>query len=185
MFTVTLDACTLVPITLCDTMLRIADSGAFGVRWSASILEETERTMVHKLGVPPAPAANRIRQMRTAFRFAEVEGYEALEPLLENDPKDRHVLACAIKAQVHTIVTFNLKDFPLSSLETWDIEAVHPDNFLLNQLDLVPGHVTTAMKLMLASYRNPPRTLDQLLGSLARSGVPDFADELRRHIPPT
>lgn len=49
-----------------------------------------------------------------AFRFAEVEGYEALEPLLENDPQDRHVLACAIKAQVHTIVTFNLKDFPPS-----------------------------------------------------------------------
>lgn len=33
MFTVVLDACTLVPITLCDTLLRIAETGSFGVRW--------------------------------------------------------------------------------------------------------------------------------------------------------
>lgn len=36
MFTVVLDACTLVPITLCDTLLRIAETGSFGVRWSAT-----------------------------------------------------------------------------------------------------------------------------------------------------
>lgn len=39
MFTVVLDACTLVPITLCDTLLRIAETGSFGVRWSATILD--------------------------------------------------------------------------------------------------------------------------------------------------
>lgn len=184
MFTVTLDACTLVPITLCDALLRIADTGAFGVRWSAAILDEVERTMVNKLGVPRGAAEHRIQQMRTAFRFAEVDGHEALEPLLTNDPKDRHVLACAIKAQVHTIVTFNLKDFPPQSLEPWDIEAVHPDVFLLSQLDLAPGHVSAAIQAMLDSYKNPPRSVDNLLASLARSGVPDFADEFRRRLRP-
>lgn len=183
MFTVALDACTLAPITLCDAILRIAETGAFGVRWSASILEETERTMVDPLGVPQEAAARRIRQMERAFRFASVEGYEPLESLLTNHPKDRHVLACAIKAQVHTIVTFNLKDFPPASLAPWEIEVVHPDTFLLNQLDLSPGHVTTAVRAMIEAYRHPPRSAEELLGAFARSGVPDFADELRRHLP--
>ena len=61
MFTVVLDACTLVPITLCDTLLRIAETGSFGVRWSATILDEVERTMVGKLGVSAEAAARRAR----------------------------------------------------------------------------------------------------------------------------
>lgn len=74
MFTVVLDACTLVPITLCDALLRTADSGAFGVRWSAEILFETERTMVDKLGVPQEAASRRVDQMQKGFRFAAIEG---------------------------------------------------------------------------------------------------------------
>jgi len=183
MFTVVLDACALVPITLCGTLLRIAETGSFGVRWSEAILDETERTMVNKLGVPQDAATRRVQMMDGAFRFAMVHGHEPLEPLLTNDPKDRHVLACAIAAQVHTIVTFNLKDFPASALEPWEIEAIHPDDFLLNQLDLAPGHVTSAVRTMIETQKHPPYTFDSLLGSLARAGAPDFADELRRHAP--
>ena len=182
MFTVVLDACTLVPITLCDTLLRIAETGSFGVRWSAAILDEVERTMVSKLDVHVDAAARRVQAMDRAFRFAEVQDHARFEHLLTNDPKDRHVLACAITAQVHTIVTFNLKDFPPSSLEPWGVEAVHPDRFLLDQLDLAPGHVTHAVRAMIESSSRPLHTVDSLLGALARSGVPDFADELRRHV---
>lgn len=182
MFTVVLDACTLVPITLCDTSLRIAETGSFSVRWSATILDEVERTMVGKLNVPAEAAARRVQAMDKAFRFAEVRDHERFEHLLTNDPKDRHVLACVITAQVHTIVTFNLKDFPQSSLDPWGIEAARPDQFLLDQLDLAPMHVTHAIHTMVESSSQPPRTADSILRALARSGVPDFANELRRHI---
>jgi hypothetical protein len=33
-------------------------------------------------------------------------------------------------------VTFNLQDFPPEALEPYDIEAIHPDEFLVNQFYL-------------------------------------------------
>lgn len=55
------------------------------------------------------------------------------EPLIEGlklpDPDDRHVLAAAIKAGAQVIVTRNLKDFPETDLQPWDIEAQSPDAF--------------------------------------------------------
>ena len=50
------------------------------------------------------------------FPEAMVSDFEHLEASLQNDPKDRHVLAAAIKAQASTIVTFNLKDFQPEAL---------------------------------------------------------------------
>jgi len=34
------------------------------------------------------------------------------------------------------VVTFNLDDFPERSLKPFDLTAIHPDDFLLDQLDL-------------------------------------------------
>ena len=47
------------------------------------------------------------------------------------DPRDRHVLAAAIKGQADVIVTQNLKDFPQEQLDLCQIEAQHADRFLL------------------------------------------------------
>jgi hypothetical protein len=64
---------------------------------------------------------------------------EDLIGTMTNDPKDRHVLAAGIRATCEVLVTFNLKDFPDESVAAYDIEIVHPDEFLLDQLDLYPG----------------------------------------------
>jgi hypothetical protein len=53
-----------------------------------------------------------------------------------NHPKDRHVLAAAIRSSAQTIVTFNLKHFPVDVLQQYDVEALHPDEFLVNQFYL-------------------------------------------------
>lgn len=74
--------------------------------------------------------------MRTAFPDARVTGYESLIPAMTNHPKDRHVLAAAARADAAVIVTANLKDFPAAALEPYQIDAVHPDDFLLDQLEL-------------------------------------------------
>jgi hypothetical protein len=78
--------------------------------------------------------------MKTAFEDAMVMGWEATCAGLDlPDPDDRHVLAAAITGGAQSLVTFNLKDFPDDKLLPTRVEAVHPDDFLLDQLDLHPG----------------------------------------------
>ncbi len=48
--------------------------------------------------------------MRDAFPEALVTGHEWLIDSMPNDPKDRHVVAAAVKAGAQVIVTINLKD---------------------------------------------------------------------------
>lgn len=68
-----------------------------------------------------------------------VENYEFLiEGLVMPDPDDRHVLAAAIAGHADAIVTSNLKDFPKKILASHGIEVQHPDDFIMNQLELQP-----------------------------------------------
>jgi len=50
-----------------------------------------------------------------------------------------HVLAAGIRSSAEVIVTYNLKDFPAETLAKFDLEAQHPDDFLLSLFDLAPG----------------------------------------------
>jgi predicted nucleic acid-binding protein len=69
--------------------------------------------------------------MDRAVPDALVSGYESLiEGLRLPDPDDRHVLAAAIKCNASVLVTFNLRDFPKDVLDIFDVEAMHPDDFI-------------------------------------------------------
>lgn len=100
-----LDACVLVPQRLSSLLLTLAEHGLYEPRWSESILEETERTLIQKLHLSPDLARRRLGSMRTDFPEAAVFGFEELMPGLQCDPKDRHVLAAAISGGVDTLVT--------------------------------------------------------------------------------
>jgi hypothetical protein len=90
------------------------------------------------------------------------------------------VLAAAIAGGAQSIVTFNLVDFPTARLEPLNIEAVHPDAFLLDQLDLAPATVLAALRRQASRFRKPPMDLSGLLARLERCGVPNFTEEIRR-----
>lgn len=111
-----------------------------------------------------------------------VTGYESLIDGMANDPKDRHVLAAAVRANAEVIVTYNLRDFPEPALKPYDILAVHPDDFLLDQLDLYAGLTVAVIEQQAASYRREPTTVAGLLPLLERAGLPRFTAEFRRHI---
>lgn len=174
-FRVLFDACVLLPYQLCDLLLRLGETDIYQPLWSDEILEEVSRNLVISLGRTEQQATRRVGQMQKAFPHATVEGYEALVPVMTNDPKDRHVLAAAIHGQAALIVTANLKDFPAEALAPYGIEAVHPDECLLDQLDLYPQQTTKCLQEQRAAYRSPSFSRSEFYGSL-RLTVPQFAD---------
>jgi predicted nucleic acid-binding protein len=171
---VVLDACVLVPIQLCDTLLRVADAGMFQPVWSNEILEETERTLVNVLGLGTDKAARRVNRMREAFPLATIDEFHDLIPQLTNDQKDRHVLAAAIKSGADTILTANLKDFPPHALEKWRVRALHPDQFLDTLLNENPSVIADCLQQQRGDYKKPAYTSTQFYDSLAKT-VPIFA----------
>lgn len=137
-FPALLDACVLLPYPLCDLLLRLADAGTYRPMWSDEILVEVERNLVDRFGVSPDKADSRVAMMRAVFPDAAVSGYQGIVGSMTNDPKDRHVLAAAVRGGAAVLVTANLTDFPQTSFAAFDLEVIHPDSFLLNQLDLYP-----------------------------------------------
>lgn len=111
-----------------------------------------------------------------------VTGYESLIDGMTNDPKDRHVLAAAVRANAEVVVTFSLRDFPEPALKPYDIVAVHPDDFLLDQLDLYPGLTVDVLECQAASYRREPTTIAGLLPLLERTDLRRFINEIQRHL---
>jgi hypothetical protein len=55
---------------------------------------------------------------------------------MTNDEKDRHVLAAAVRAGAHAILTENVRHFPAESVKPYDIDVLTPDQFLAHQFHL-------------------------------------------------
>ena len=114
---VVLDACVLIPMPLADTLLRLAAGPRlFSPKWSDQIMVEVSRTLQENFGLSARKAMYRESEIRRHFPEAWIDGYEDLIPEMTNHPKDRHVLAAAARAGAKIIVTYNIKDFPRSSL---------------------------------------------------------------------
>jgi predicted nucleic acid-binding protein len=175
------DTCVLFPNTLRDTVLTLAQDGLFRPLWSSAILDELKRTVLARGHTDATAFARTLALMSSAFEDAEVTGWESLVSGLElPDNDDRHVLAAALAGGAQSIVTFNLKDFPGDCLRPHFVDAIHPDEFLLDQLDLAPRLVISALARQAARYRRPPMDLHGLLRALDRSGVTGFTEEVRR-----
>jgi predicted nucleic acid-binding protein len=181
-FSVVLDTCAVFPNYLRDTLLRLAVAGTYRPLWSHDILVELERNLAQF--TTAERAARVVAKMKEHFEDAQVIGYGPLVDAMPNHPKDRHVLAAAVRANAAAIVTFNLSDFPTALLEPFAVAAIHPDEFLLNQLGLAPGTVISTLHKQVERYRRPPRDVPALLAALEASGLTEFAAEVRRHLPP-
>lgn len=162
-----LDACVLVPGALRDLLLSCADAAQFRPVWQDEILDEmtrnASRLLVERSAMPAADAqvaARRAReQMGRAFPGGCVEAsqWEPLVGPMTNDVKDQHVLAVAVAAGAHLVVSDNLKDFPVPS---WPpgVEVLDADAFLGLLLDRDAGGVVRAIGAMSRRATRPPMT---------------------------
>lgn len=178
-FPVILDACVLANQRVTDLLLRLAETPRlFLPYWSGRILDETDRTLVEQLGWPENLVAYRREQITSHFPEAFIEGFDPIEVCVTNDPKDRHVLAAAIRGKCEVIVTFNLKDFPPESLEPWRIEAHHPSKFLASLYSINQGLVVQRLHEIGA---NLGKSVQQVIEQLAEP-VPAFAIQVASDI---
>lgn len=118
--------------------------------------------------------------MNTSVRDCLVTGYEDLIPTIKlPDENDRHVVAAAIAGDASTIVTFNLQHFPPSALSKYDMEAQHPDDFIVHQIWLSQPLVRGAAKGHRATLKSPPKSTDEYLATLESQGLPQTVASLR------
>lgn len=175
------DANILYPAPLRDLFIRLAQAGLVRARWTEAIHDEWVRNVLKDKAATSAERLARTRTlMNDAVRDCLIEGYEDLiDSLALPDPDDRHVLAAAIRAGAEVIVTFNLKDFPADTLTKYDIEAQHPDDFLVSLFDVAPGPVCGAVKRQREGLRNPPKTVEEILATLQSQGLVKTVSRLR------
>jgi predicted nucleic acid-binding protein len=167
-FTVVYDACVLYPAPLRDLLIRLGGSGIVRARWSEEILDEMVGSILkNRNDLQPEMLARTRSLMCDAVPDCLVTDYKNLIEAIElPDPDDRHVVAAAIKVGAQAIVTYNLKDFPDHELERWNIEAKHPDEFVMESIDIAPGIVVQCLTEQAASLKNPPQSVNDVLERL-------------------
>ena len=93
-------------------------------------MAEVRKTFGGQFGISQNRIARLESKLREHFPDAWIEGFEPLIRKRTNDAKDRHVLAAAVHANSRTIVTYNLRHFPLNTTASWRVTAVGPSLFL-------------------------------------------------------
>ena len=169
-----LDACVLVPMPLCDTLLRLAEEPAmYRPLWSEKILLEGSNALGKKLNRTRLQRQRRLEAMRGAFPEAEVSVPSDLVKGITQipDPNDRHVVGAAIAASADAIVILNTKHFPAKCIEQYGLICQTPDEFLLQQFYVAPELVLEKLDFQAAALSQDRSFIIQGLQRI----VPSFA----------
>ena len=185
-FTAFVDACSLAGVLRRNLLLSLAEAEFFRVRWSRSVLDETERAIVKMLtGRQIADADGRARRavdvMESAFEDAMVADFEAFMCVCESlpDQKDAHVVAAALKTQAAVIVTENVKHFPAEIIGPLNIDVRSADDFIADTIALDTGKAVAAVRRMRERMKRPERSAEMLLVDMEANGLTETVDVLR------
>lgn len=188
-FTALVDACCLAGALKRNLLLTLAEAEFFRLRWSKTILDETEQAIAEILtakgaATPAAHAAKARTNMETAFQDADVGDYDSMLCACDvlPDPGDAHVLAAALKTQAAIIVTDNLKDFPAALLAPLNLEARSADAFIADTIALDPGRAVAAIRRLRERLQRPEKTAELLLLDMEAAGLTESVDAMRAHV---
>jgi cytosine/adenosine deaminase-related metal-dependent hydrolase len=162
------DACILYPFHLRNIIVQAAVDRLVAGRWTDQIHDEWIRNLAADIPAIPLERLQTTRQlMMDALPDALVSGYQNLIATVNiPDSDDRHVIAAAIKAGASVVLTWNLRDFPATTLTKHGLRIQTPDTFLAELHDQEPD-------LMVGSLANARRNL-----SKSRVSASDFVDIL-------
>ena len=162
--------------------MQLSLTDLFKARWTDIIHEEWIRNVSVNNNIDPLKL-ERVRDlMDQNVRDAKVEGFEYLIESLElPDPDDRHVLAAAIHSKSDAIVTFNMKDFPEDYLAQYDVELIHPDDFIVYQFEFNRGAVLECFKRQRLALKKPPFEQKEFVDMLYSRQLPQTASILKQY----
>src|SRR5258708_10864140 len=131
---------------LADTLLRLAGARLYLPKWTGQIMGEVSRNLAENFGLTSQQVAYRESEIQRHFPEAWVDRYDDLISAMTNHPKDRHVLAAAVRCNAGLIVTLNTKDFPKTALERYSITVAGPSTFLRDLYELDPETVSKTIE---------------------------------------
>jgi hypothetical protein len=171
-----IDANALVPISITDLLLRVADKGLIEPFWCQQVLDEACRwAKALRPDVPPARIEARFAAMREAFPEAmtDTAGIDP-EQYPSKDLDDRLIIGAAHRSPANLIVTRNLADFPPSTLGPLGMRAQTADRLLLGLADSDPGGVADVLREMRADMTRPALTAAEMFANLAAAARERF-----------
>lgn len=183
-FTVFYDANVLYPAPLRDFLMHLALTDLFRAKWSNMVHDEwIESLLKDRPDLTRAQLERTKSLMNENVRDSLVIDFDHLiDSLILPDRNDRHVLAAAIHAEANLILTLNLKDFPKDYLAGFDIEAVHPDDFIYQLMSDYPAVIVQTAQNHRKSLKNPPKSPEDYLQSLEKQGLTKTVGVLRDYI---
>ncbi len=157
-------------------------SEIFRAKWTEQIHDEWIRNLLKNRPDLDREHLNRTRElMNQSVMDCLVDGYEPIiDSLKLPDANDRHILAAAIHVGADAIITFNLKDFPKATMDQFNKEVLHPDDFLHHQFGLNQAAVVMAAHKCRARLANPTKTSAAYLETLAAQSLPKLVAELQK-----
>lgn len=150
------DACVLYPFHQRNILIQASVDGLFDARWTDEIHDEWMRNLIGNVPAIPLERLQATRRlMELALPQALVGGFHRhIESVKLPDPNDRHVVAAAIEANASHILTWNLRDFPVTVLKVYGLVRATPDAFLADLYDEAPD-------LIVGSLANARRNLSK------------------------
>ena len=161
--------------------MQLATTELFRACWTDAIHEEWIRNVLANRPDLSREQMERTKDlMNTSVLDSVVSDYEHFIPVIElPDENDRHVVAAAIRCGASAIVTYNTKDFPVVNLRNYDLEAIEPDDFLVQQLHLSEATVIESAKKVRKRLKNPRHSAEQYLQTLEKQKLPKTVTLLR------
>ena len=188
-YTAFVDACSLVGVLKRNLLLTLAQAEFYRLRWSKEVLDETESALARIFAErgDPSPikqAALQRARMEAAFEDAMVSDFDQFRRICENlpDPNDGHVLAAALKTQAATLVTDNLKHFPLAILGPLNLEVRSTDAFIADTIALDIGRGVASVQRMRQRFKKPEFTAERLITEMVAVGLTETVEILKPHI---
>ncbi len=165
-----------------DVLLTLAFRDEFQPRWNAEVMDEVRRN--RPPGMSEGAIDKRLDQMNRAFPQAMVEGAEHLEPAMQADPKDKHVLASAVHSNSTVLVTENVKDFNPPTTGPHAMPVQRLSKFLTDLTRENPARMVEAMREMVGRNQRDPNTLPALIDRMAKlQDLKGFAKTLNSVVP--